>query len=188
MVCLDREPSVVHGRPRTRRVGLALVAAVGLLAPSACAAGTAASATVPCTAIADTPWYPDVDALAADATTILVGTVAGVERTDDAADDELESVGTSTVYTVDVDRTVRGDAEPGTAIEVRETCTAESSRTQLAADDATTVLFFTNEYGYLIGQSQGRLVEQADGTFHAEVENLDTPVVTAEDLERIAIG
>lgn len=187
MVPLDRD-AAVHRPARVHRSWLVLLAAAGLLVPTACAAGTTAGATEPCTAMADTPWYPDVDALAAESATIVVGKVSGVERTDESAADDLKSGGPSTLYTVDVDRTVRGDAEAGTAIEVRETCTAESSRTQLAADDATAVVFFTNEHGYLIGQSQGRLVEQADGTFHAEVESLDTPTATTEDLERIATG
>jgi hypothetical protein len=176
----DRRPT---SSPHARQAAALALAATSTLALAACGAATANDVTAPCDAMADVPWYPDADALADDAATIVIGAVTGVARSGEPVEG-ADAGGLATVYAVDVQDVLRGGLEAGDRIDLWETCTAETSRTQLDADDGTPVLFFANAHGALIGQSQGRLVEGSDGSFRADVENLETPTVGTADLDR----
>lgn len=150
---------------------------------------TGCSAVAPqCTGVTDLPYYEDVEALTDDAATILIGTVAAADwHARYTADEERAAAGEATVYSVDVSETIRGDAAAGEQIELWESCTVETRATELDPGSAN-VLFFANELGALVGQHQGRLAEQTDGTFRADAENLDTPVVAREDLASLDGG
>jgi hypothetical protein len=175
------------GAPRARRAAVVVLAVTSGVALTGCGASTADDVTAPCDATADVPWYPDAEALAEDAATIVIGAVAAVTRSDEPVAGS-DAGGLATFYAVDVQEALRGTVGPGDRIDLWETCTSETSRTQLEADGDVPVVFYANEHGALIGQSQGRLVADDDGSFRADVAGLETPAVTTTDLGRVRDG